>query len=312
MVLRAARAYPDVVDAYLTKVETIERWSDSAYRELMTYAPVLAQTHPAQLARVARRWFMRELPDDASARWRREAREEGRRRKEAEAIPPKKRSRFDKLALSSTSIMQHSFSNHDWRRLSIGGDHQGFFPASPLREPFQSLLMRDPATALALIRDVTSHATTAWRQLHRHWHGSATPLPLVLVFPWGLQEFWGDDRHYFWFRGHGGPQVVECALMTLERWAIAQLDSGRPLDEVLQQLLEGHTSLGILGIAVHLALRAKQVSPTSLALLRSLRLWRLDLQRKVQEQQLQSAGLIGFKRVAPTRFIDKRSRTASR
>ena len=296
LVLRAARAYPDVVDAYLTKVETIERWSDSAFRELMTYAPVLAQTHPAQLAQVARRWFMRELPDDTSARWRREAREEGRRRKEAEAILPENRSRSDKLALSSMSIMHHSFSHHDWDRLSIGGDHQGFFPASPLREPFHSLLMHDPATALALIRDVTNHATTAWRQLHRHCHGSATPLPLVLVFPWGQQEFWGDDRHYFWFRGHGGPQVVECALMTLERWAIAQLDAGRPLDEVLQQLMEGHTSIGILGIAVHLALRAKQVSPTSLALLRSLRLWRLDLQRKVQEQQLQSAGLIGFEK----------------
>ncbi|ABM40204.1 NACHT domain-containing protein [Polaromonas naphthalenivorans] len=294
LVLRAARAYPDVAKTYLTKVETIERWADSAFRELMTYAPVLAQTHPAQFARVARRWLMMELPDDTSARWHREAREEGRRREEAEAIPPENRSRWDKLALSSMSIMHHSFSQHDWDRLSIGGDHQGFFPASPLREPFHSLFMHDLATALALIRDVTNHATMAWRQLHRHRHGNATPLPLVLVFPWGQQEFWGDDRHYFWFRGHGGPQVVECALMTLERWAIAQLDAGRPLDEVLQQLLQGHTSIGILGIAVHLALRAKQVSPSTLALLRSLRLWRLDLQRMVQEQQLQSAGLIGF------------------
>lgn len=296
LVLRAARAYPDVVDAYLTKVETIERWSDSAFRELMIYAPVLAQTHPAQLARVARRWFMEELPDDASARWRREALEEGRRRKEAEPIPPEKRTRSAKLALSSMSIMRHSFSDHDWRRLSIGGDHQGFFPVSPLREPFHSLLIHDSGTALALIRDVTNHATTAWRQLHRHRHRSPTPLPLALVFPWGRQEYWGDDQHYFWFRGHGGPQIVECALMTLERWAIAQLDAGRPLDEVLRQLVEGHTSIGVLGIAVHLAVRAKQVSPTTLALLRSLRLWRLDLQRMVQEQQLQSAGLIGFEK----------------
>lgn len=296
LVLRAARSYPDVVDAYLAKVETIERWADSAFRELMSYAPVLAQTHPAQLARIARRWFMSELPDDTSARWRREALEEGRRRKEAKAMPPEKRSRSDKLALSSMSIMHHSFSHHDWDRLSIGGDHQGFFPASPLREPFHSLLMSDLPTALALIRDVTNHATEAWRQLHRHWHGSATPFPLVLAFPWGQQEFWGGDRHYLWFRGHGGPQVVECALMALERWAIAQFDSGRPLDEVLQQLLEGHASIGILGIAVHLALRAKQASPTTLALLRSLRLCQLDLERKIREQELQSAGLIGFEK----------------
>lgn len=296
LLLRAARAYPNVVDSYLTKVETIERWSDSAFRELMTYAPVLAETHPALFAQIARRWFMKELPDDTSARWRREAHEEGRRRMEAKAIPPENRSRWDELVLSSPSIMHHSFSRHDWDRLSIGGDHQGFFPASPLREPFHSLLMRDPARGLALIRDVTNHATATWQQLHRHWHGSATPLPLLLVFPWGKQEFWGDDRHYFWFRGHGGPQVVECALMALERWAIAQLDAGRALDEVLQQLLEGHTSIGVLGIAVHLALRTKQMSATTFALLRSHRLWRLDLQRMVQEQQLQSAGMIGFEK----------------
>lgn len=294
LVLRAARAYPEVVNAYFTKIETIKHCSENTFREFMIYAPILAETHPAQLAQIARRWFLRELPDDTASRWRKEARETGQRRREAEAIPPENRSRWDELALSSMSNMHHSFSHHDWEQLSIGGDPQGFFPASPLREPFHSLLMRDPATGLALIRDVTNHATTAWRQLHRHWHNSATPLPLILVFPWGQQEFWGDDGHYFWFRGHRGPQVVECALMTLERWAIAQLDTGHPLAEVLRQLLTGHTSIGTLGIAVHLSLRAMEVSTTTLTILSSLRLWRLDLQRKVQEQQLQSAGLIGF------------------
>lgn len=296
LVLRAARAYTDVLDAYLARVEAIDRWSDGAFHEIMTYAPVLAETHPAQLARVAKRWLMEELPDDTSARWSREAHEQNRRRIEVEAIPPEDRSQLDELMLSSSPFMHHSFYHHDWERLSIGGDHNAFFPASPLREPFQSLLIRDPPTALVLIHDVMNHATTAWRQLHRHWHGSKTPLPLIIVFPWGQQEFWGEDRHYLWFRGHGGPQVVECALMSLERWAIAQLDSGRPLDVLLQQLLGGHTSLGILGIAVHLALRANQVSPTTLALLSSFRLWRLELKRMVNEQQLQGAGLLDFEK----------------
>lgn len=294
LVLRAARAYPDVVGTHLTRGETIKCWTDSAFRELMLYAPVLAETHPAQLARLARRWLMLELPDVTSARWRHEAREERRWRKNAKAIPPEKRSKLDNFALASPPIIHHSFSSHDWDRLSVGGDLQGFFPASPLREPFHSLLIHDPATGLALIRDVTNHATMAWQQLHRHWHGSATPLPLILEFPWKQQEFWGEDRHYVWFRGHGGPQAVECALMALERWAIAQIKAGCPPDEVQQLLLEGHTSIGVLGIAVHVALRAQQVSPTSLALLRSIRLWQLDLNRKHQEQELQSAGLIGF------------------
>ncbi len=296
LILRAARAYPDVVADYLTRVETVERWSDSAFRELMTYSPVLAETHPAQLARVARRWFLEELPDDSSARWRREALEQSRQRREVGAIPPESRSRLDELMLSSPPMMPNSFSRHDWDQLSIGADHQGYFPASPLREPFHSLLICDPEVALALIRDLVNHATTAWSQLHRHWHRSNEPLPLVLEFPWRNHEFWGSDRHYVWFRGHGGPQVVECALMALESWAISQLDADRPLEDVLQQILDGHNSIGVLGIAVHLALRAKEASPATLALIRSLRLCRLDLQRKVQEHQLQSAGLIGFEK----------------
>lgn len=293
LVLRAARAYPDVVGAYLTKLETIERLSDSAFREVVGYTPLLAQTHPVLLAQVARRTLMEELPDDTVERWRNEAREQGRRRAEVMEIPEDQRTRWDELALTSPMI-PNSFSHHDWDRLSIGADHRGYFPASPLREPFHSLLIREPAVGLALIRDMANHATTAWRQLHHHMRGDGTPLPLSLEFPWGCQEFWGDTHQYQWFRGHGGPQALECALMALERWALEQLDAGHSAAEVLQQLMEGHSSIAILGIAAHVALRTKEVSAVTLALVGSQRLWHYDIQRYVQESQLRSAGLIGF------------------
>ncbi|MBB6559356.1 hypothetical protein HNP48_002023 [Acidovorax soli] len=293
LILRSAHAFPDVVTAYLNKIESIERWSDGSFRELMAHSALLAQTHSVLLAQCARRWFMKELPDERSARWEREMREQAERRAAIQAMPPESRSRMDAFALDSPNFPP-SFSRHDWERLSIGADHQGFFPASPLREPFHSLLRSDPATGLALIRDITNHATTAWCQMHGHWHGSKTPLPLRLVFPWGIQEFWGDDRRYVWFRGQGGPQVVECAHMALERWGIAQLDVGRDLDEVLQQLFEGQTSLSVVGIAVQLFLRARKISRVTLALIGSIRIWRLDLARSVQEVQLQQAALMGF------------------
>lgn len=293
LILRSAHAFPEVITAYLTKVESIERWSDGSFRELMAHSALLVQTHSVLLAQCARRWFMKELPDERSARWDRETREQAQRRTAIRAMPPESRSRLEEFAFDSPTFPP-SFSRHDWERLSIGADHQGFFPASPLREPFHSLLRSDPVTGLALIRDLTNHATTAWRQMHGHWRGSKTPLPLRLVLPWGVQEFWGDDRRYVWFRGQGGPQVVECAHMALERWGIAQLDAGRDLDEVLQQLLDGQTSLSVVGIAVHLFLRAKKVSRVTLVLIGSIRLWRLDLARSVQEGQLQQAALIGF------------------
>jgi len=37
LLLRSARAYPDVIGAYLTRVEKIVRWPDEAHRELMAY-----------------------------------------------------------------------------------------------------------------------------------------------------------------------------------------------------------------------------------------------------------------------------------
>lgn len=293
LVLSAASAYPEVVDVYLKKVETKDDWSNRAFRELLSHAPILAQKLSVSLVRVARGKFMKELPDDTSARWLCEASEQRRRRDEFEATPRENRSPLEELAFAGPPTL-HSFARHHWDRLSIGDDHSSFFPPSPLREPFNSVVMHDPAAGIAFIRDVTNHAATAWRQLHKYWRGSQTPLPLVLVFPWGQQSFWGDDLHYFWFRGHGGPQVVECALMTLELWAILQLDAGSSLDDVLHQVLEGHTSISVLGIAAHLALLVKQASSTTLALLSSFRLCRLDQHRKVKEQQLQSSALIGF------------------
>jgi hypothetical protein len=293
LVLRAARSYPDVVTAYLAKVATIRRWGKSGFFDVTRYAPLLAQTHSAPLAQVARSHLMQELPDDTAVRWRNEAREQVRRRKELTAIPPAQRTRLDSLALDSP-MLPSSFQHHDWQRLSTGGDHQGYFPASPLREPFHSLLTYAAPTGLALVRDLANHATTAWRQLHRHVWRNGTPVPLSLEFPWGRQEFWGTALQYRWFRGHGGPQAVESALMALERWALGQLDAGRPAAEVLQQVLEGHSSIAALGLAIHLALRTGEVSEVTMPLVSSQRLWHLDIQRWVQESEFRTAGLIGF------------------
>ena len=56
-------------------------------------------------------------------------------------------------------------SYHDWHRLSIREDHGIFYPPSPLREPFASLFRFKPDEARGLVRDITNHAITAWRQL---------------------------------------------------------------------------------------------------------------------------------------------------
>lgn len=297
LLLRAARTYPDIVGTYLGNIEARERRFDSIFHEVMSYAPLLVQTHPQLLAQVSRKGFMEELPDDAATRWRQEALERARRRQELDAIPEEQLTQWDRLALDSPELPP-DFSHHDFDRLSIGPDHRGYFPASPLREPFHSLLAHEPGEGLSLIRDLTNHATTAWRQFCRRRPRGPTPLPLLLEFPWGRQEFWGEERHYTWFRGHGGPQALESALMALDRWALGQVDAGRSASEVLQQLLEGQSSVAVLGIAVHVALRAQEVSPVTLALLGSQRLWHYDIRRYVREAEFHRASLIGFKPIS--------------
>jgi len=294
LVLRSARAYPQRVGSYLARIAEMARGSDAACREVMAYAPLLSQTHPALLAQIARQWVLQELPDDRMARWRREEEEDQRQREALAAAPPESLSPVDQAYLESPGSFGSEFSRHDFDDLCIGASHQGFFPASPIREPFHSLLTHAAPTGLALIRDIVNHAASAWRQLQQYRGGDGTPVPLALDFPWGRQEFWGSDQHYAWFRGHGGPQVVECALMALERWALAQQDAGVPLGDLLKQLVEGQSSISVLGIAVHLAMRAQQASATTLPLVSSLRLWRLDMARLVHEREYAQASLIGF------------------
>lgn len=299
LVLRAARCSPEVVRAYLLKIEPIERLKESSFQEVISHASVLAQTHPELLAQVARRSFLNELPDDQKARERQESRDRAARIAAIRAKPEAERTRNEQRALDHMPVSltsSRSFSNHDWDQLSIGGDLQGYFPASPLREPFHALLTHAPAVGRALVRDLANHAVLAWRQLHRHTRRSGTPAPLVLVFPWGRQEFWGGARHYVWARGHGGPNVVQCAMMALERWALGQLSSGRPATEVLCEVVEGHSNVAALSVAMLVALRSREVSVVSLPLVASHRLWRLDAERSRQERQLRSAGLIGFDR----------------
>lgn len=292
LVLRAARSYPDTVSTYLDKVASIHRWGESKFTEVASFAPLLAQTHPAKLAHLCRQTLLEELPDDQALRRRREAEAAGRRRIEIMAMPPEQRSRFDNFALGP--LLPDTFQHHDWQHLSIDGDHQGYFPASPLREPFHSLLAYSATIGIALVRDFANHATTAWRQLHQHMPENGTPVALRLAFPWGEQEFWGGPHQYKWFRGHGGPQALECALMAIERWALNQLNAGESVTEVIRRVLEGHSSVAMVGIAVHLALKANEVSAVTLPLVSSQRLWHLDLERCIKESEFRAASLIGF------------------
>ncbi|MER9210583.1 hypothetical protein NKI54_00710 [Mesorhizobium sp. M0663] len=140
-----------------------------------------------------------------------------------------------------------------------------------------------------------------------------TPIPVTIVFPWGEQQFWGDWTAYNWQLGQLGAQPLECAFLAMSYWAFHQIESGRPVDEMIQLIVQGNEAIAALGLALRLALETLHISEVTLALVACQRLWPFDTARVRQEPtrniDLFGLGLInqltGDKKVAQD-YLDKR------
>jgi hypothetical protein len=299
LILRASIAEPAFAEEYLKRVIAWERLREGTFEEIVAFSPVLAQSHPRLLVELTLKHLIEELPDDKVAREKAELEEAAERRKQILAKPESERTHSEKLALSEGfPFFGRDFSYHDWHELSINQVSRGFFPASPLREPFHSLFQSSPEEGLRLLRELCNHAITAWRQLHRHSHDSpGTPMALEIAFPWGLQKFWGCSREYLWFRGSvWGPKPIACGFLALEEWCFAELERGRPVDELIHEIVEGNDCIAILGVAVMIALHTQAVSEVTLVLVTSQRLWAADYNRLAQDLHADVTARIGFDR----------------
>ncbi len=298
LIFRGAAMRPELTGNYLSLLLRSEGIREKTFEEISTYSPLLASTHSDQIVELSLKFFQGELPEDRVSRERKERARSSERSKAALAKPPEARTRVEELAASGALSMLggHSFGFHDWDALAIhDGGH--FFPASPLREPFHSLFSNAPADALKLLRMLSNHAMSAWRQLHRlSYDDQGTPIPLDLVLPWGTQRFWGTEREYQWSRGMWGPKPLLCAYLALEDWAFAEFERGRPVDELIQQILEGNDCIAVLAVASALIVESEVVSETGFAFLTSHRVLIADEARSRQDFGGSQASLIGFMR----------------
>jgi hypothetical protein len=305
LILRASIGEPAFAEEYLKRVIAWERIRERTFEQIVAFSPVLAQSHPCLLVDLTLKHLMAELPDDKVARENAELEAAAEWRAQIRAKPENKRTQSEKLALSGSSpFFGSGFSYHDWHELSINQVSRGFFPPSPLREPFYSLFHSSPKEGLRLLRELCNHAIAAWCQLHRHSHDSpGTPIPLEISFPGGDQQFWGGNREYLWFRGSVfGPQPVACGFLALEEWCFAELECGRPVDELIHEIVEGNDCIAILGVAVMIALHTQAVSEATLALLASQRLWPADYNRFAQDLHADVTARIGFDRGEEVHF----------
>lgn len=293
LILRSTRAYTARVEQYLSGLGQQRRISRQTFSDIQQFSPILAERLPAQIRDVTLAILLEPLPEDHLERERQRQEEMRNESERIRVIPAEKRSRLDQLSLSNVFLgpsLPHDVRNS----LCIDDDHYGqFFPASPLREPFASLLSVAPEVGLEIVRSMSCHSIDAWLQLCRIQPVRyGTPLSIRLTFPWGNQEFWGDATDYQWHRGHGASHALCSALMALESWAFGQIESGRGRDEVLQQLLEGNKSLSVLGIALAICLERPEPTATSLQLVACQRLWALDAQRLMND--MSASNLTGF------------------
>ncbi len=296
LLMRSSKNEPQLVADYLLRVANSSRIRDDVFRYIIAFSHILAQTLPRSLVELSLAFLREELPDEQTAR------EESELRRTAEwhhailAKPESARTPLERGALSIESSVpaMRDFSHLDCDRLSIRDDFRSFYPPSPLREPFHSLFQSSPNEALRLLREICNHAMAAWRQMHRHsCDRPGTPIPLELRFPWGTKQFWGTDLHYLWFRSTRAPNAIGCGLRALEEWCFAELGRGRPVDELIQQILEGNECVAILGISSMLLLQSATVSEVTAPFVTSQRLLAADHHRMAQDL-VPIANLLGF------------------
>jgi hypothetical protein len=294
LVLRSARSEPGRVSAYLGRFGPGRPASSKAFEDIMAFAPLLSQALPAELADFTLNHLRRELPEDHRRRRLEEDRRSAEYRDELRRRPEESLDWGERMSLSSPNLGYWGPDRWDWDALSIERDSFGYFPASPLHQPFQALFESAPDEALRLVRSMSNHAVEAWRQLHRLQPNSGTPVPVEVAFPWGCQTFWGGVREYLWSRGLWAPKPLASAYLALDKWALEQVEAGTDGDVLIERIVRGNHSIAALGIALHVALAKPAVTPVNEALVTTQRLWRADIQRYVQEASIRSSSQIGF------------------
>ena len=189
-----------------------------------------------------------------------------------------------------------------WRRLSFSegpmGDEgiRGHSPrhfmrsgvglAHPSLGPFAALLAASPRHGLRLIGSVVDAATRARIELEKELSISAE-IVLDLQLPdWPApRRYRGTGHVYLWYRRTSvGPYPAMSALMALRDWAIASATSGRPLRDVIEDILGAGDSLAFVAISYSVLVQWLDDTPPELgAFLSHPAIWHLEIQRVVAE-----------------------------
>lgn len=290
LLMLSSKAYPEYVNNYLDHVLTNNRLIKEYFCQIMQHSKNIAALSAEKLYSISIAALFEELPKERLERWLMEE-EECRIEFEKRPKPVTEQDKFEHQLMSGSGIPP-DFGSITNGKLSISSsfDHRtnGFYPVSPLKEPFHSLFKHQPDLGIKLVHFLTNHAIKAWLDIVE-MEGKIA-IPIVLNFPWGEQTFWGDKLHYKWSNGHHAPKPISCGLMAMKSWAFNFIANEANLDDVLQKIIQGSHSFSILAIATAISLEFDHISPISVALISCSHLWMPEFEKKNDRQ----ANLIGL------------------
>ncbi len=293
IILKSASAYPEYATSIFERAIASERIRSEAYSDLMNYTSIMTTVAPELVVALAKAELMEELPQERIDRLKREEQEYIDTINVIRAIPEQERTADQQRALEHVHFPL-GYGQIGLDDVGINDHHGYYYPVSALCEPFTSLFAKNSDIALQLVRDLANRATKGWRQVHEiNRDRMGTPVPVVLEFPWGKQEFWGDWHVYSWFLGELTSNPLACAFLALSHWAFKQIEDGRPTDEIIREIVKGNECYAVLGLSLVLALKTHHVSETTLPLVTCQRLWRHDIARFAQEPT-RDIDLFGF------------------
>ena len=286
IILRTAQTYPDPAIAIFKRAIADDRIRKMAYADLVCFSAVMAEIAPDLLTSLAKAELLEELPQERLDRIEQEKRDHKEQLDHIRKIPEQDRTEYQQHILKHEHMyFSIGFENVDLDDIGINRHHQFYYPPSALHEPFASLFGKKPEAAIQLMRDFANQATRGWRQVHNINRDSmGTPIPVVLNFPWGEQEFWGDWHVYSWSMGELASDSLACAFLALSHWAFKQIEKGQPTDEIIQAVVEENECYAVLGLALALALETFHVSEATLPIVTCQRLWHHDIRRFSQEE----------------------------
>lgn len=155
--------------------------------------------------------------------------------------------------------------------------HFNYFPQSALQGPFTFLLASHPELGVDFIVRLANQAALSYSQSEIGREVYSVQLPTgtdsrsLLASP----RLWALYRSMM-----PGPQVLECALMALEAWLLAQAKQGNDVRKVFRRILDTSSSVGTIAVLASVAVAyPAAVGEEILPILQVPEFYRWDFQR---------------------------------